>query len=102
MKKFCKTIFVLFICLLPVFANGQENKAKAPESVSEKSQRKSAKKKWKKERKQKKMHDKEVKEYHKKLQTKKVRKRMKGDKRKANLNNEGRREFFLIRWFSPK
>ena len=42
-----------------------------------------------------------IKKYQK-IQTKEVRKRMKQSKRKANRVNENRREFFLIRWFSPK
>lgn len=42
-----------------------------------------------------------IKKYQK-IQTKKVRKRMKKSNRKANRVNENKREFFLIRWFSPK
>ena len=102
MKFFYKAICILSVCLLPVLASAQENTTNnsAPVSVSKKMQKKAAKKKWKEEQKQKRIHKKEVSNYHKNLQTKEVCKRMRKDKRKATLNNEHKREFFLILWFS--
>src|SRR4051812_41364153 len=101
MKFFLKTLSFLMICFLPVLGNAQQNSGAGTSTImSEKAQREKAKKDAKEKRKQEKIHDKEVKEYQKSTQTKKVRKRMKKDKRRANLNNEHKREFFLIRWFS--
>ena len=45
---------------------------------------------------------KEAEEQHMKHQTKAVRKRMKEDAHTADLNNEHKREFFLVRWFRKK
>lgn len=43
-----------------------------------------------------------IKAYHKRLQTKTVRKRMKSSRRKATRYNNNEREFFLKRWFKKK
>ena len=100
MNFYNKVFSFLLLCLFPFFLGAQENATNAAPSSG------NAKQEMQKEnisfRKQKKIHDKEVKAYHKKLQTKKVRKQMKKDKRKAGLNNDRKQEFFLIRWFSKK
>lgn len=98
---FFRTIIALvLICTFPVFMQGQENTTnKVPSSENSKQE---AQKENISYRKQKKAHEKEVKAHHKRLQTKEVRKRMKKDKRKAQLHNDKKKEFFLIRWFSPK
>lgn len=102
MRFFLKSLVFLCLCLLPVFANAQNAGNNNPSMMSGKAQRAKAKKEAKEKREQEKLHDKQVKEYHKNVQTKKVRKRMKKDKRKATLNNDHKREFFMIRWFSRK
>jgi hypothetical protein len=43
-----------------------------------------------------------VKKHHKRIQTKKVRKRMKESKGTAARNNDNKREFFMKRWFKKK
>ncbi len=43
-----------------------------------------------------------VKKYHKRLQTKDVRKRMKASRRKAQRYHDNKREFFLKRWFTKR
>ncbi len=104
--KFKRLIY--FILLLnfvtPVIA--QDNKkGTGPKEQSVKSERKvrkelrrEAKERRRKERAEKKA----VKAYHKRLQTKKVRKRMKRSKNTAKLNNENRREGFFRRMFKKK
>ncbi|MCC6370914.1 MAG: hypothetical protein IT236_07920 [Bacteroidia bacterium] len=43
-----------------------------------------------------------IKAYHKRLQTKTVRKRMKKSRKSATRYNNNSREFFLVRWFRKK
>lgn len=40
-----------------------------------------------------------IKKYHKRLQTKQVRKRMKSSRKNATRYNNNEREFFVKRWF---
>ena len=64
--------------------------------------RREERKEWKERRKQEKEEQKAIKAYHKRIQTKTVLKRMKRSKHTAIMNNENKREFFLIRWFAKK
>jgi len=96
--------FVIFIVLACLFANAQA-KSTGPKEKSIKSQRKIRKElrfvateKRRKERAEKKA----IKQYHKKLQTKAVRKRMKASKKTAIRYNDNKREFFLKRWLKKK
>ena len=61
-------------------------------------QRKKAKQKWKENRINEKAQAKGLKDYHKKLQTKKTNKRMRKQKRKSEKLRTNKKEFFIIRW----
>lgn len=99
MKKLYK-LGLLLLCFFPLWARAQTSAStNAPTSGRSKQELEKESESYTK---QKKIHDKEVKAHHKKLQNKKVLKRMNKSKRKAKLNNEHKREFFLIRWFSKK
>lgn len=96
----------LFVILSSAFLNliAQE-KNSGPKKESLKSERKmrrelrsAATEKRRKERAERKA----IKNYHKRLQTKAVRKRMKASKKSALRYNENKREFFLVRWFKKK
>lgn len=43
-----------------------------------------------------------VKKYHKRIQTKEVRKRMRSSRKTALRNHDHKREFFLKRWFQKR
>ncbi|PBQ33125.1 hypothetical protein CNR22_15500 [Sphingobacteriaceae bacterium] len=43
-----------------------------------------------------------IKKYHKRLQTKSVRKRMKNSRKSAMRHNDNKREFFMKRWFKKR
>lgn len=43
-----------------------------------------------------------IKQYHKRLQTKYVRRRMKNSRKSANRYNQNKREFFVVRWFKKR
>lgn len=73
-------------------------KAEAGKREIRKKERKAAREHRRKERQERKA----VKAYHKRLQTKKVRKRMKRSKHKATLHNENRREPWIKRIFMKK
>lgn len=64
--------------------------------------RKADKKKWKEERRNKRAEEKKIRNHHKRIQTKSVRKRMKGNKGKAIRNNAHQREPFFKRLFQKK
>ena len=64
--------------------------------------RKADKKKWKEERRNKRAEEKKIRNHHKRIQTKSVRKRMKGNKGKAIRNNANQREPFFKRLFQKK
>ena len=88
----------------PVLLFGQvksEQKDKGSSApLSTRAQRKKAKKEWKENRKREWDNKKKIKEHDKKFQTKKTLRRMKRDKRKAQLNNEHKKEIFIRRWFT--
>ena len=64
--------------------------------------RKADKKKWKEERRNKRAEEKKIRNHHKRIQTKSVRKRMKGNKGKAIRNNANQREPFFKLLFQKK
>lgn len=100
-----KRIIFLFLILsfsTPFFA---QDKGTGPPERSIKSERKlrkmdraEAKERRRKERAERKA----IKAHHKRIQTKKVRKRMKQSKKTAIRHNENKREFFVKRWFKKK
>jgi len=102
--KFKKIIYILFFLNFITFSYAQD-KGTGPKEKSFKTERKlrkeerfEARERRRKERAEKKA----IKAYHKRLQTKQVRKRMKRSKNKATLNNENRREFFIKRWLKKR
>jgi hypothetical protein len=101
-KKFYKRIILIAVFLLPLMAFAQEGakKDKEQEPKTSRSQRREAKKQWKEQRRNERLEKKKIKDHHKRIQTKTVRKRMKSDKKEAQRNQDHKREFFLKRWFS--
>lgn len=97
---------ILLVLLLGMsFAFFAQEKGTGPKERSFKSERK-LRKEDRREAKEKRLKEKAerkaVEKHHKRLQTKTVQKRMKAGKRRARLNNENKREFFLRRWFQKK
>lgn len=97
-------LLFLFIFSSPVFSQtGGDAKAdKKNEVANAKAKRKKNKAEWKAKRKTERSDKKAVRAHEKRLQTKATRKRMRKDRRKASLQHQNKREFFLIRLFKPK
>lgn len=96
---------VLFVCLLQNSFYAQENNGPPKKEQSIKSKRKlrkADKRKWKEERAAKRAEEKNIKAYHKRLQTKAVRKRMNQSKVKAQRNRDHLKEPLLLRFFNKK
>ncbi len=97
---------VLLILLFNCFIFLGQNTAKPPGKKNPEGSRREIRRKERKERRERWRKEGEeraaVKAYHKRLQTKKVRKRMKRSKHKATLHNENRREPFMKRLFMKK
>ena len=101
---FKKLIYLVLILLIPL-SNLAQEKGTGPKEKSIQSQRKLNKqlrKEAREQRRKERAERKAIKAYHKRLQTKKVRKRMKKSKRTATLHNENRREPFYKRLFKKK
>jgi len=98
MKKTLIRIFLLTLLLVPVFALSQESSS---DSKATKGQKKAESKKKEQVMNEKKAEI-EGKKQHAAIQTKEVRERMKKSKKEANRWNQGKRKFFLIRWFEKK
>jgi hypothetical protein len=103
--NFKKIIYFTIIFCISFSTYSQEKKGTGPKEKSARSQlqsernlRKEARENRRKERAERKA----IKAYHKRLQTKKVRKRMKRSKHKATLHNENRRDNFFKRLFKKK
>jgi hypothetical protein len=98
-------IFCLFISASCFSQEGAAKPEKATHEQSFKSKRKMAKadrKDAKERRKAKKAEEKKIRNHHKRIQTKEVRKRMKNSKGKAIRNNSHQREPFFKRLFQKK
>ncbi|MEI8136068.1 MAG: hypothetical protein WCH21_01960 [Bacteroidota bacterium] len=99
-----KIIIYLFLLLsfLPYFSQekgtGPKEKSVSSQSKILKKDRIEAREKRRKERAERKA----IKKYHKRLQTKQVRKRMKKSKSRSVLNNENKREPFFKRLLKKK
>jgi Ni/Co efflux regulator RcnB len=103
LKKILPLILLFQFCLVSQAQDNSAGTGPAPKSfASERKLRKEERREAREKRRQEKAERKAVKAYHKRLQTKKVLKRMKQSKNKARLNNEHKREFFLKRWFKKK
>jgi len=96
--------FFSFLICTSFFATAQEKgtgpreKSFKQDLKSNKQVRKEAREKRRIERAEKKA----IKNYHKRLQTKQVRKRMKSSRKNATRYNNNEREFFIKRWFKKK
>jgi hypothetical protein len=100
-----KRILFMFLSFCVLGSAYAQDKGTGPPEKSIKSERalrKLERKEAKERRKKEKAERKAVKAHHKRLQTKEVRKRMKRSKKRATLNNDNKREFFVKRWFKKK
>ncbi len=109
MARFIRIAILIlgFYLAAPVASRAQDGSTNTESQVASatsgsRAQRRDARRKWKAERRKKHNSDKSLKNYKKRTQTKETRKRMKADLKKANMNNEHKREFFLKRWFNKK
>jgi hypothetical protein len=107
MARYIRIVILIlgFYLAAPVASRAQDGSTNTESSIATsggRAQRRDARRKWKAERRKKHNSDKSLKNYKKRTQTKETRKRMKADLKKANLNNEHKREFFLKRWFNKK
>ena len=80
--------------LLPLISLAQESKATKGQKKAESKKKEQVMNEKKAEIEGRKMHS--------AIQTKEVRKRMKKSKKEANRWNQGRRKFFIARWFEKK
>ena len=101
-------IIFIFTLLLQNVSIAQESggKSEAPKKdqsfKSKRKLRKADKKEWKEKRRNERAEKKKIRDYHKRIQTKDVRKRMKRSKGKAIRNNAHQREPFFKRLFQKK
>ncbi len=100
-----RRLTLIILSCLALHTMPAQDKGTGPKEKTLKSERKvrrelraEAKEKRRKERAERKA----VKNYHKRLQTKEVRKRMKASRKTAIRHNQNKREFFLVRWFKKK
>lgn len=98
-------MLLALLCAVSVDIAAQDNKGTGPAEKSiraeisiKKQQRREARERRKLEREERKA----IKKHHKRIQTKKVQKRMKESRQTAIRNNEHRREPFYKRWFRKK
>lgn len=97
------TLIFIFFCVISLAQGPPEPKAptKGAEQ-NKKAIRKAEKKEAKERRRIEKEERKAIKAYHKRLQTKTVRKRMKKSRKKAIMNNTNKREPWIKRVFKKK
>ena len=94
-------IIGLLFFFLPLFSSGQ--KASTPKApASSKIQRQMARKKWKENRRIKMEGEKNIKEHHKRIQSKDTRRKMRKDKARSKQINENRGTSFWKKLFSKK
>src|SRR6202008_2260157 len=96
-------LFLSLFCFASIASVAQEGGGPPKKDQSIKSKRKQYKedkRKWKEERRKKRAEEKMVRDHHKRIQTKEVRKRMKRSKAKALRNHDNKREPFFQRVFS--
>lgn len=100
-----KYFFACFFIFSLVSFSQNPPEQKSPTKGAEQNKRairKAEKKEAKERRKIEREERKAIKAYHKRLQTKIVRKRMKKSRKKAIMNNEHRRESWIKRWFKKR
>jgi hypothetical protein len=97
------SLFLSVIVAVQGFAQGNVGTGPKEKSISQEvSIRKQQRKEAKERRKREKQERKAIKKHHKRIQTKKVNRRMKESRKSAIRNNEHRREPFYKRWFKKK
>lgn len=102
MKKWKHIVFFCAVFFITASASAQELKVTFPRAKSFKEEQIAYKKARTEERQQRQYSREErkaVKAYHKKLQTKAVRKRMKQNRKKAERNHFNKKEPRILRWF---
>ncbi len=102
---FLKHILFAGVSFLLSFSAQSQEKGTGPREKTFKQELKTNRQIRKEAREKRKIHraeKKAIKQYHKRLQTKQVRKRMKASRKAAIRHNENKREFFLKRWFRGK
>lgn len=95
-------IFTFFIQNACIAQEGGDAPKHEQSIKSKRKLRKADKKKWKEDRRNKRAEEKRIRDHHKRLQTKDVRKRMKRSKGTAIRNNAHQREPFFKRLFQKK
>ncbi len=90
------------VLLLAFPVAGQQSGPKEKSLKSERRVRQELRKEAREKRRKERAERKAIKQYHKRLQTKTVRKRMKASRKTAIRHNENKREFFIKRWFKKK
>ncbi|MBK7667888.1 MAG: hypothetical protein IPJ32_11455 [Sphingobacteriaceae bacterium] len=104
-NKISKYFFIIFIGFSIISFAQKPPEPKAPTKGAEQNKkaiRKAEKKEAKERRKLEKAEQKAIKAYHKRLQTKTVRKRMKKSRKRAIMNNTNKREPWIKRVFKKK
>lgn len=101
-----KSALIIFLLITVSIGNAQNSPSKPDvpkkdQSIkSKRKQRQADKKEWKEERKRKKAEEKMIRDHHKRIQTKEVRKRMKRSKKTALRNHDHKRKPLFERIFS--
>ena len=104
-RKISKYFFIFFLAFCFISYSQKAPETKAPTKGAEQNKRairKAEKKEAKERRRIEKQERKAIKAYHKRLQTKQVRKRMKRSRKKAIMNNTNKREPWIKRVFKKK
>lgn len=104
-SKISKYTFIFFLTFSFISYSQKPPETKAPTKAAEQNKRairKQEKKEAKERRRIEKEERKAIKAYHKRLQTKQVRKRMKRSRKKAIMNNTNKREPWIKRVFKKK
>lgn len=100
MKLFKLILLFCFISVTHYPCQSQEAGPPKTSIKSKRKQRKEDKKKWKEERRKKKAEEKMIRDHHKRIQTKEVRKRMKRSKKVAQRNHDHQRAPWYERIFN--
>ena len=102
---FAKKIITLLLFIAFNFSIYSQEKGTGPREKSIKMELKSNRKirfEKREQRRKERAERKAVKAYHKRLQTKTVRKRMKQSRKSSLRYNDHKREFIIVRWFKKK
>jgi hypothetical protein len=104
-KRFINISLTFLFSFLPFVPGYAQEKGTGPREKTIKMELKSSRQvrfEKREQRRKERAEKKAIKAYHKRLQTKKVRKRMKESRKAAVRYNDNKREFFLKRWFKNR